>query len=297
MYERYFKFSSKPFAMTPDPAFLYQSSQHAAAATMMDYAIESQAPFCLLTGEIGSGKTTLLRHFLRKLGDKLSVGLISNTHRGFRSIYPWAVSALGIVPSDDSDIAHYEALIDFFVREYGKGRRTLLVFDEAHNLSLLVLEELRLLSNVNSESDLALQVLLVGQPELRTNLQRPELEQFAQRVSVDFHLGSLTFNDTRAYIQHRLKVAGGNPSLFHPEAIAFIHARTRGVPRLINQLCDLALVYAYADQHSIVDLKLLEHVLQDRQQRGAMPLFGTGSAASGAQTTPALNPAVTSERG
>lgn len=264
---------------------------------MMDYAIESQAPFCLMTGEIGSGKTTLLRHFLRKLSDKLTVGLISNTHSSFRSTYPWALSALGIVPNDDSEIAHYEALIDFFVREYGKGRRTLLVFDEAHNLSLSVLEELRLLSNVNSESDLALQILLVGQPELRTKLQRPELEQFAQRVSVDFHLGSLTFDDTRSYIQHRLRVVRGNPSLFHLDAIAFIHERTRGVPRLINQLCDLALVYAYAEQRSIIDLKLLQHVLEDRQRRGAMPLFGSGSGASGALTTPVLNPGVTSESG
>jgi general secretion pathway protein A len=297
VYERYFKFSSKPFAMNPDPAFLYQSSQHAAAATMMDYAIESQAPFCLLTGEIGSGKTTLLRHFLRKLDDKLSVGLINNTHRGFRSIYPWALSALAIVPSDDSDIAMYEALTDFFVREYARGRRTLLVFDEAHNLSLPVLEELRLLSNVNSESDLALQVLLVGQPELRANLQRPELEQFAQRVSVDFHLGPLSYNDTRSYIQHRLRVVGGNPALFHFEAIAFVYARTMGIPRLINQLCDLALVYAYADQRSSIDLKLLQYVLRDRQQRGAMPLFGGGPALPGAPSPPALNPGVGSERG
>jgi|SRR5271165_871600 len=297
MYEAYFHFRSKPFAMSPDPAFLYQSSQHAAAATMLEYAIESQAPFCLLTGEIGSGKTTLLRHFLRTLGEKTTVGLISNTHGRFHSIHPWALSALGIVPADDSEIAHYEALIDFFVREYGRGRRTLLVFDEAHNLSPLILEELRLLSNVNSESDLALQVLLVGQPELRTKLSSPELEQFAQRVSVDFHLGPLTLDDTRSYIQHRLTVAGGESSLFHAEAIEFIHARTRGIPRLINQLCDLALLYAYAEQHPNVDLNLLEHVLVDRQQRGAMPLFAARAAASGVPAALALNAGVTSERG
>jgi type II secretory pathway predicted ATPase ExeA len=296
VYERYFQFGSKPFAMNPDPAFLYQSSQHAAAATMLDYAIEAQAPFCLLTGEIGSGKTTLLRHFLRRLSGNLTVGLISNTHGGFRSIHPWALSALGVVPSGDSDIAQYEALIDFFVGEYGKGRRTLLVFDEAHNLSLPVLEELRLLSNVNSESDLALQVLLVGQPELRAKLQRPELEQFAQRVSVDFHLGSLTYDDTRAYIQHRLTVARGNPSLFHHDAMAFIHVRTQGIPRLINQLCDLALVYAYAEQQSSVDLKLLQHVVSDRQQRGSMPLFVGAPAAPGAASS-ALSTGATSERG
>jgi general secretion pathway protein A len=286
MYERHFHFSCKPFAMSPDPAFLYQSSQHSAAATMLEYAIESQAPFCLLTGAIGSGKTTLLRHFLRKLGENTTVGLISNSHGGFSSIHPWALSALGIAPADDSDIAQYEALIDFFVREYGKGRRTLLVFDEAHNLSPTILEELRLLSNVNSENDLALQVFLIGQPELRTKLESPELEQFAQRVSVDFHLGPLTLDDTRSYIQHRLTVARGDPSLFHAGAIELIHARTRGIPRLINQLCDLALVYAYAERHSTIDSNLLQHVLRDRHQRGAMPLFGGLSAASGVPAAP-----------
>lgn len=280
MYETYFRLKSKPFAMSPDPTFLYQSRQHAAAATMLEYAIESQAPFCLLTGEIGSGKTTLLRYFLRKLGANYTVGVISNAHGRFHSIHPWAVSALGIAPADDSDIAQYEALIDFFVREYGRGRRTLLVFDEAHNLSTPILEELRLLSNVNSESDLALQVLLIGQPELRAKLESPELEQFAQRVSVDFHLGPLTQDDTQSYIRHRLTVAHGDPALFHPEAIAFIHARTRGIPRLINQLCDLSLVYAFAEQLSSVDLKLLQHVVIDRQQHGAISLFGSRSVAS-----------------
>jgi general secretion pathway protein A len=297
MYESYFRFGSKPFAMTPDPAFLYQSSQHAAAATMLEYAIESQAPFCLLTGEIGSGKTTLLRYFLRKLGANTTVGLISNAHGRFHSIHPWALSALGVAPADDSDIAQYEALIDFFVREYGRGRRTLLVFDEAHNLSTSILEELRLLSNVNSESDLALQVLLIGQPELRTKLESPELEQFAQRVSVDFHLGPLTLDDTRSYIRHRLTVAHGDPSLFAPEAIAYIHARTRGIPRLINQLCDLALVYAFAEQHSIIDLHLLEHVVLDRQQHGAISLFGNRSLTPGIPALPQLNGSITHERG
>ncbi len=278
MYENYFHFTSKPFAMNPDPEFLYPSHQHAAALTMLEYAIESQAPFCLLTGEIGSGKTTLLRHFLRRLPDKITVGLISNTHSGFRSIHPWALSALGIVPHDDSDIAQYEALIDFFVHEYGKGRRTLLIVDEAHNLTPVILEELRLLSNVNSERDLSLQVLLVGQPELRAKLIHPELEQFAQRVSIDFHLGPLNLQDASAYVQHRLAVAGGDRSIFQPEAIAFVHARTGGVPRLINQLCDLALVYAFAERQPSIDVPLLQHIIKDRQQSGAIPLFGACAA-------------------
>lgn len=273
MYERYFHMTSNPFAMNPDPAFLYPSSQHATALTMLEYAIESQAPFCVLTGEIGSGKTTLLRYFLRTLGDKITVGLIGNAHASFRSILPWAASALGVGAAEDSDIAHYQALVDFVIREYGKGRRSLLVVDEAHNLPPAILEELRLLSNVNSEQDLALQVFLVGQPELRRKLQQPALEQFAQRVSVDFHLNSLTLQDAHAYIVHRLSVACGDPGLFQADAIAFIHERTRGIPRLINQFCDLALVYAFAEQRNSIDLQLLQYVLQDRKHKGAIALF------------------------
>jgi general secretion pathway protein A len=279
MYQKYFNFTSMPFAMNPDPEFLYPSSQHAKALTMLEYAIESQAPFCLLTGEIGSGKTTLLRHFLRLLGDSVTVGLISNTHGQFRSIHPWALSALGIASHGDTDIAQYEALIDFFVHEYAMKRRTLLVVDEAHNLTPSILEELRLLSNVNSERDLSLQVLLIGQPELRTKLEQPELVQFAQRVSVDFHLGPLTPQDASAYVRHRLTVAGGDPSLFDAEAIAFVHKRSGGIPRLINQLCDLALVYAFAEQCRLIDVQLLQHVLKDRKENGAIRLFGGRSAA------------------
>src|SRR5271155_5061919 len=221
MYERHFGFTSKPFALTPDPAFLYLSRQHAMAMTMLEYGLASQAAFSLLTGEIGSGKTTLIRRLLRGLGNQVAVGLISNTHGRFKSIQGWALSALGIAPADDSDIAKYEALVDSFVREYAGGRRTLLILDEAQNLSVDVLEELRLLSNVNSEKDLVLQILLVGQPELRTKLFRPELRQFAQRVSVDFHLKPLDRNETHAYVGHRLTVAGGSAKLFLPEAVEF----------------------------------------------------------------------------
>jgi general secretion pathway protein A len=271
MYERHFGLKSKPFALTPDPAFLYLSRQHAMAMTMLEYGLESQAAFSLLTGDIGSGKTTLVRRLLRGLKDQVAVGLISNTHERFRSIHGWALSALGIVPSDDSDIAKYEALVDSFVREYAKGRRTLLIFDEAQNLSIEVLEELRLLSNVNSETDLVLQILLVGQPELRSKLARPELRQFAQRVSVDFHLRPLDRKETHAYIRHRLTVAGGNPGLFLPEAIEFVYARTNGIPRLLNQLCDFALVYAFAEGRDGVDADLISQVVRERNSAQLMP--------------------------
>jgi len=277
MYERHFGLKSKPFAMTPDPAFLYLSSQHAMAMTMLEYGLESQAAFSLLTGDIGSGKTTLVRRLLRGLGEQVAVGLISNTHDRFQSIHGWALSALGIVPPHDSDIARYEALVESFVQEYARGRRTLLILDEAQNLSIEVLEELRLLSNVNSETDLILQVLLVGQPELRTKLSLPELRQFAQRVSVDFHLHPLDRKETHAYIRHRLTVAGGDGGIFLPEAIDFAYARTRGIPRLVNQLCDFALVYAFAEGRAIVDAELMSQVVRDRNSAQLMPAVGTDS--------------------
>ena len=273
MYERHFGLTVKPFAITPDPAFLYLSREHAMALTMLEYGLESQAAFSLLTGDIGSGKTTLVRALLRQLGGQVVVGLISNTHGRFRSIQGWALSALGIVPSDDSEIAVYEALVDSFVREYSKGRRTLLIFDEAQNLSIETLEELRLLSNVNSEEDLVLQILLVGQPELRDKLSRPELRQFAQRVSVDFHLKPLNLQETHSYIHHRIKMAGGDSALFSPEAIEFMYARTNGVPRLLNHLGDFALVYAYADGRTSVDADLIGQVLRDRTQGQSLPTF------------------------
>jgi general secretion pathway protein A len=281
MYERHFGLKMKPFALTPDPEFLYPSRQHAMAMTMLEYGLESQAAFCLLTGDIGSGKTTLVRKLLRQFGDQIVVGLVSNTHGSFKSIHGWALSALGIAPTDDSDIAMYEALVDTFVREYAAGRRTLLIFDEAQNLSIEVLEELRLLSNVNSEKDLVLQILLVGQPELRAKLSRPELMQFAQRVSVDFHLRPLDRQETHAYIRHRLKVAGADQTtLFSADAIEFMHARTKGVPRLLNQLGDFALVYAYADGRKTIDADLVAQVVRDRHSGQALPTFVAEPAAS-----------------
>ena len=279
MYERHFGFHSKPFALTPDPAFLYLSRQHAMALTMLEYGLESQAAFSLLTGDIGSGKTTLVRRLLRGLGDQVAVGLISNTHGRFRSIHGWALSALGIAPADDSEIAQYEALVDSFVREYAKGRRTLLILDEAQNLSVEVLEELRLLSNVNSETDLVLQILLVGQPELRAKLARPDLRQFAQRVSVDFHLRPLDRSETHGYIRHRLSVAGGNDALFLPEAIEFVYARTGGIPRLLNQLCDFALVYAFAEGRLSIDTDLLAQVVRERNNVHLLPSPGSSDPA------------------
>jgi len=272
MYRRFYGLATRPFALTPDPEMLFRSRQHAQALTLLEYGLETHASFALLTGDIGSGKTTLLRHLVRNAGPQVALGLISNSHAGFGSIHPWLLSALSIAPADDSEIAMYEALVDSFVREYARGRRTLLIVDEAQNLPAPVLEELRLLSNVNSEKDIVLQVLLVGQPELRQTLARPDLRQLAQRISVDFHLRPLTREDTHAYVRHRLRAAGATSEIFLPAALEYVYEQTAGVPRLINQLCDLGLVYGYAEGLRSVDRPVLEAVLRDRGEVDALTL-------------------------
>jgi len=270
MYERHFGLKLKPFAMTPDSQFLYPSRQHAMALTMLEYGLESQAACTLLTGEIGSGKTTLVRSLLRRLGDRVIPGIISNTHARFTSIHRWALSALHVAAAGDSDVAVYETLVRHVATEFSRGRRTLLIFDEAQNLSIEVLEELRLLSNLNAEGGLMLQILLVGQPELRQKLSQPQLRQFAQRVSVDYQLHPLSRDETHAYIAHRLKVAGRSSPLFDVEAVEFIFARTKGVPRLVNLLCDYAMVYAFAEQQSSIEAELVAQIVRDRRSGQAL---------------------------
>jgi general secretion pathway protein A len=280
MYERFFGLQCKPFALTPDPAFLYLSRQHAMALTLLEYGLESQASFALLTGSIGSGKTTLLRRLLRDAGSRVAIGLVSNTHRSFDSIHSWILSALGAHAAADTPTGRYEAIEGFVVREYAAGRRTMLVFDEAQNLTPELLEELRLLSNINSEQDLVLQIVLVGQPELRSTLCSQSLRQLAQRIGVDFHLRGLDVTETIAYVRHRMSVAGAEREVFTDAAMEIVHRHTRGIPRLINHLCDLSLVYGYADSMSTLDATVIELVLRDRAKGLALPIFNQRSEAA-----------------
>ena len=273
MYERFFGLTLKPFTLKPDPAFLFPSRQHAMALTLLEYGVESQAAFGLLTGDIGSGKTTLLRRVIRDLENRVSVGLVSNTHSGFQSIVPWLLSSLSVQSDGGSDVARHETLVSHVIRQYAEGKRTVFIIDEAQNLSVAILEELRLLSNVNSERDLVLQIILVGQPELRETLSRPELRQLAQRISVDYHLSPLNAEESAAYIRHRVRAAGCETELFEAEALAAVYQSSAGVPRLINQLCDMALVYAFAEARPTVTLDTVMQVLNDRHRARALPVL------------------------
>jgi general secretion pathway protein A len=282
MYETYYGLREKPFALTPDPAFLYPTRQHLMALTVFEYGLVNHAGFCLVTGEVGSGKTTLIRHWLNQIDKSTVVGLIANTNRSFGKLLQWVCLAFGLEHQGKDDAALYETFVGFLVTQYGKGKRVTLVVDEAQNLDLRMLEELRVLSNINADKHLMLQTFLVGQPELRETLKQPALRQFAQRISADYHLPVLTAVEAFHYVRHRLRVAGGSIDLIKGNAILAAFTAAGGVPRLINQLCDTALVYAYSDQLPCVEGETMQQVIADRQRGGLWPGKSAGDVPAGA---------------
>jgi len=269
MYLNHFGFKEKPFSITPDPDFLYFSDQHKAALAMLEYGVLEQSGITVVTGEVGCGKTTLIRHLLRRIPyDKLTVGLISNVHTSLGSLLHWVMLALKLYEGkeDVSRLRLFSELQEFLVREYAGGRRVVLIVDEAQNIGAAALEELRMLTNINADKDELLQIVLVGQPQLLKLLEQPELAQIAQRVTAEYHLEPLNITETLAYIRHRLQVAGGPPTVrFDIQAAHVIYYFSCGVPRLINTLCDHALVVAYANNRKTVDFETaLDAVRQKR---------------------------------
>ena len=272
MYENFYGFSEKPFSLLPDPTFLFLSPKHQKALTMLQFGMMNQAGFTVITGEIGSGKTTLIRQLLSEVGDDVTVGLVSNTHKSFGELLQWVLLAFGLEYRDKKKVELYQTLADFIVREYSDDRRTVLIIDEAQNLDVDALEELRMLSNINSDKDQFLQLILVGQPHLRDTLRRPEMHQFAQRIAVDYSLSTLTLEETWQYVRHRLKVAGGDSNLFDTKACAAVYYYTSGTPRLINSLCEQSLVVGFAEQKKRIDVDIVCDVVRERQKGGIFPV-------------------------
>jgi type II secretory pathway predicted ATPase ExeA len=263
-YLEHFGLRERPFALTPDPAFLVWLREHRGAHAMLDYGLSARAPITLLTGEIGAGKTTLLHHLIDTLEPEITVGLISNARPGVNDILRRVCAALGVTVAQGADSAdQFAAIQDFLLAEHRAGRRVLLIIDEAQNLTRDALEDLRMLTNINAGRDEVLQLLLAGQPELRAMVRRPDLVQFAQRVAASYHLPRLDLGAAAEYIATRLRIAGGQPGVFSRQAAAAVHAATRGTPRLMNQLCDLALTYAFAQGQPMVTRATVEQVLAD----------------------------------
>lgn len=284
MYEGFYGLKERPFTTVPDPQFLYWSDGHQMAFAVLRYGVMTRAPITVMTGEIGAGKTTLLRRLLSEIPEDLTVGLVSNMKEGRGELLHWVMMALGQeFRSDEPYVALFKRFQDFVIDAYARGRRVVLIVDEAQNLGAPALEELRMFSNINADKDELLQLILVGQPQLRDLLNQPELVQFAQRVSADFHLEPLTREETTSYIQRRLEIAGAEWQIFPDEVCAMIRDATGGVPRLVNILCDLCLVYGFADDQREIGVDLLREILGSTQRRGIFGQFSeTGTAPRGA---------------
>ncbi|MEM1430341.1 MAG: AAA family ATPase [Pseudomonadota bacterium] len=264
MYLTYFGLSDRPFSLTPDPDFLYWGDGHRAAFTVLEYGIVTRAPITVLTGEIGAGKTTLLQRLLDTLDENATVGLISNAQGGRGELLRWVCSALGIeAPADTDYVGLYQRFQDYLIEEYATGRFVTLVIDEAQNLSVEALEELRMYTNINSGRDELLQLILVGQPQLREKIIRPELQQFAQRIVAAYHLMPLDAEATAEYIAHRLAHAGATEPIFTEGAVEQIARHTQGIPRLVNKMCEFCLVYGAINEEKPITEETVSQVIAD----------------------------------
>lgn len=270
MYERYFKLADRPFSVAPNADYLYLSNNHRRALSLLEYGVTSQTGFSVITGEIGAGKTTILQYIIKKFSQNSLIINVTDTKYFSKNVDAWLLHWFGYDHEETSDIAYRQKVISFFKEIKDQQKTCVLIIDEAQYLSADAVEHLRLLANMNEEGQEYFKLILVGQPELRSMLEAPRLKSFAQRISASFHLNSLTATDTRGYIRHRVSIAEENQQnllnwhLFDDDACDLIYLATKGVPRSINILCDMALVYAYSDEKPFVDRDVVRAVLQDR---------------------------------
>jgi type II secretory pathway predicted ATPase ExeA len=272
MYESFYGLRTNPFSLAPDPGFLFLGKRHKLALSLLEYGLLNRAVFSVITGEPGTGKTTLLNAILDQSQHQVTVGVLSNTHAGLGSLMPWVLMAFNLNGKGMDSVELYRTFAAFLAREHDQHRRVVLVVDEAQNLGSAMLEELRLLSNLNDGRKQALQIILSGQPGLRTLLQRGDLVQFAQRISVDYHLDPFDEEETPAYIRHRLVVAGVSRPLMSELACRLVHRLSGGNARLINQVCDVSLAYGYAEQTRLITAHLVMKAATDRTASGILPL-------------------------
>ena len=266
MYTHYFQLKQSPFSIAPDPRYLYMSERHREALAHLLYGVGSGGGFVLLTGEIGAGKTTVCRCFMEQIPENCQLAYIFNPKLSVEELLHSICEEFGIVlaPGIASVKGYVDAINAHLLASHAQGKNNVLIIDEAQNLSAAVLEQLRLLTNLETSERKLLQIILIGQPELRAMLARPELEQLAQRVIARYHLGSLSADETASYIHHRLAVAGNTAQMpFAPRLMAPIHTLSKGVPRRINLLCDRALLGAYVENQPQVTRQILRRAAEE----------------------------------
>jgi general secretion pathway protein A len=264
MYCEFFGFSEKPFTITPNPQFIYLSEHHREAFAHLLYGIDSHAGFIAMTGEVGTGKTTVLRTLLSQLDpEKYSSALIFNPCRSGEQLLASICREFGVIPEEGNSFGYLDALNLYLLDQYQAGRTVVLVIDEAQNLTPDVLEQVRMISNLETVHDKLIQIILAGQPELDDLLKRHDLRQLNQRIAVRTRLTSMDRRDTAEYIRHRLKVSGYRaPGLFSAGAVKRIYRFSRGVPRLVNIVCEQALVMAWTMESSAVTPAIAARIIQ-----------------------------------
>jgi putative secretion ATPase (PEP-CTERM system associated) len=264
MYEAFFNLSSKPFDLLPDPRFIYLSRSYKKAMTYLNYGIRERSGFILLTGEVGSGKTTLIRDLLDKSYEHVVLSKIFNTRVTSEQLLAMINDDFGLDVQGKDKITLIRDLNVFLIDQYAAGNQPILIIDEAQNLSSELLEEVRMLSNLEASSSKLLQIILVGQPELRTILAAPELRQLRQRININCHLQALSREEVEQYISHRLEIAGNATAVhFEPESIDAIFRYSRGIPRLINIICDFLMFLAFAEEVSVLTVDMVSDVIGD----------------------------------
>ncbi len=290
MYEAFYGLASKPFQLNPDPQFYFASKQHRRAKAYLEYGVSRNEGFIVITGEIGAGKTMVLRSLIESLnGSNVITGHLVTTQLGAEDTLRMVGAAFGFRVKDVPKSELLITLEAFLISQTSKGKRCLLVVDEAQNLTPRAVEELRMLSNFQFGNQALLQSFLVGQPEFREILQRPEMEQFRQRVAATCHIGPLDHDETRAYIEHRLRCAGstGKPS-FEPAAFEGVHQASGGIPRRINALCDRLLLAGFLAGRTHLTENDVTEVVHEFEQENQVPLRPAPVAAAGAGREPVL---------
>ncbi len=267
MYKEHFGLTKKPFVLAPDPAFIFMSKGHDIAFTHLEYGLLNNMGFIALTGDVGAGKTTLIKFLFEKIKDKMEIATIFNTNLSPQTLLEMLIKEFELPFTSTSKSDLFERLAEYFLEQYSQGRRCIIIVDEAQNLPDETFEELRMLSNLELDSEFLIQIILVGQPQLKTRLSQPSLRQLAQRISVFYHLSALSESEVAEYINHRLRVAGYNKKepLFDNDAVNYIAKMSGGIPRLINSICDAALTYAFADNLNKIDLELVKKVIEDNE--------------------------------
>ncbi len=264
MYESFYKFKENPFNITPDPTFFFLSRRHQEALSSLIYGVKAKKGFIEITGEVGSGKTTLCRCLLNSLDATVKTALILNPHLSDQQMIRTIIEEYGIKPKSYNKKDLFDALNHFLLEELSLGNNVVLIIDEAQNLRPALLEQIRILSNLETDKEKLLQIILVGQPELRETLSKVSLRQLRQRISIRYHLTPLSIEETKAYIEHRLKIAGASEELkFTAQSLELIFRYTKGVPRLINIICDKTLLASFVAEAYEIGSDFVQQAIEE----------------------------------